>query len=147
MKPSQHVSRLPAPTTYARGAVMGKSKVEALDRLRREQIAGRVAVAGEVVLLTKGTHAGEYAIPVQLIIQPGAAPQLLSRRLRPFLIVVGALTALFASLAWLLSSLSAPSLAAFLVTLLLGFCFLVWARHGRRPPAGGTSVQVNVHIS
>lgn len=145
MKPSQNVSRLPAPTTYARGAITGRSKVEALDRLRREQIAGRVAAAGEVVLITAGQRAGEYAIPVQLIIQPGAdRPR--PRRLRNFLIVVGALSLLFASLAWLLSALSAPSLAAFLVTLLLGFCFSVWAKYGRRTPARGTSVTVNVDI-
>lgn len=146
MKPSQNVSRLPAPTTYARGAITGRSKVEALDRLRREQIAGRVAAAGEVVLITAGQRAGEYAIPVQLIIQPGAdRPR--PRRLRIFLIVVGALTALFSSLAWLLSSLSAPSLAAFLVTLLLGFCVWVGVRHSRRPEASRTtSVTVNVDI-
>jgi hypothetical protein len=145
VKPSQNISRLPAPTTYARGAITARSKVEVLDRLRREQIAGRVAAAGQVVLITQGQRAGEYAIPVQLIIQPGAE-QPRPRRLKIFLAVVGALTVLFSSLAWLLSSLSGPSLAAFLVTLLIAFCVWVGARHGRRGNGRTTSVTVNVDI-
>lgn len=141
-KPSQ----LAIPTTYARGAVIGRTRADAIDRLRAELGRGRVAAThGAPVLLTHGVHAGQYAIPVRLIIRPQPAPA--PRWTRVVIIVGGALSGLALSLAlllWVIASMSAVALASLLVALLAAFSVWVWARHGRS--RGPRSVTVTTTI-
>jgi hypothetical protein len=125
-------------TTYGKGAVIGRTRKEALAKLHTEQRAGRIHSAGDLHLITQGSRAGQYAIPVYLIVQP--RPQ--RHRAPSWIAPVLALAALAASLAWLLTALTATALALFLGAALLAFLGRLKVAHGR--PARGASVTTTV---
>jgi len=128
---------LAIPTTYARGAVIGRTRADALVRLRHDTRAGRIANAGEPVLLTHGMHAGQYAIPVQLIIREQSRERF-PRWARIAVLLLSVPTLALALLLWVVSTLSVAALATMLGALLVAFC--VWVR--RRHPGQRRAVTV-----
>lgn len=117
-----------AGTTYAKGAVVGVSRRDALAELGRRQRAGLIHSAGEITLITKGERAGQYAIPVYVIMEPRGQDRKAPRWVWGVL-TVGVLLSL---LVWTLSALSGPALAMLLGTVLAAFLGKVWLSHGRR---------------
>ena len=122
-------------TTYGRGAVVGISRRDALAKLRKEQLAGRIHSAGELSLITTGERAGQYAIPVYLIEEP--------RRQRGEMPVYARVAVVLASAALLIGmtglvlvTLSGLALTALLVTVLAMFAIRLRITHGR--PRGTT---------
>ena len=127
-----------AGTTYAKGAIVGRTRRETLDKLRHEQRAGLIHSAGELALITRGHRAGQYAIPVYLITSPRPARRRAPEWIQPVL----ALSVLAGSLAWLLTALSAVSLGLFLGVALLAFLGRLKLKHGR--PGRGATVTTTV---
>ncbi|HET9349407.1 MAG TPA: hypothetical protein VFO13_09730 [Arthrobacter sp.] len=121
-----------AGTTYAKGAVVGVSRRDALAELGRRQRAGLIHSAGEITLLTKGEHAGQYAIPVYVIMEPRGQDRKVPRWVWPVLATVLTVSVLLALLVWTLAALSGPALAMLLGTVLAAFLGKVWLSHGRR---------------
>lgn len=58
---------------YAKGAIVERTREQALSRLRAEQRAGLIHSAGKLVRIERGPGAGQYAIPVYLIANPRPA--------------------------------------------------------------------------
>jgi hypothetical protein len=125
-------------TTYGKGAVIGRTRKEALAKLHTEQRAGRIHSAGDLHLITKGSRAGQYAIPVYLIVAP--RPQ--RHRAPSWIAPALTLAVLAAALAWLLTALTATALALFLGAALLAFLGRLKFAHGR--PARGATVTTTV---
>lgn len=131
-------------TTYARAAITGRSKNEVLRRLYAEQRAGRIHSAGEgITLITKGPHAGEYAVPV-LIIAPGRAMPIWQK-----VAVVGSLCLASAAtvvglLAWLLISLSGAALVVLCAAAVLALAARVKFAHIGRRVRVTTTTRVDV---
>lgn len=130
-------------TTYAKGAVVGVSRKDALAELQRRQRAGLIHSAGEIHLITKGSRAGQYAIPVYLIQNPRPAPRRVPAWVWGVLAAVLIPAALLALLAWVLAALSAASLALLLGTVLLAFLGWLKAMHAR-PRGRRTTVTTTV---
>ena len=120
-------------TTYARAAITGRSKNEVLRRLYAEQRAGRIHSAGQgITLITKGPHAGEYAVPV-LILSPGRPAPVWAK----VCVVGGSVLAsgavVVGLLAWLLASMSGAALVTLCVAAILALAARVkFAHMGRR---------------
>lgn len=132
-----------AGTTYAKGAVIGVNRKDALAELQRRQRAGLIHSAGEICLITKGARAGQYAIPVYLIQNPRPAPRRVPAWVWGVLAAVLVPGALLALLAWVLAALSAASLALLLGTVLLAFLGWLKAMHAR-PRGRRTTVTTTV---
>lgn len=130
-----------AGTTYAKDAIVRVDRREALAELGRLQRAGRIHSAGQVVQITKGQRAGQYAIPVYLITNPRPAPRGAPAYVK-VAVVLSAASVLAASLAWLLLSLTAASLLVFAGVVLLALVGRLVTAHGlgRRPTTVTTSV-------
>jgi hypothetical protein len=118
-----------AGTTYAKGAIVGVSQRDALAELGRLQRAGRIHSAGEVVQVTRGQRAGQYAIPVYLITNPRPAPRGAPVYVK-VAVVLSAASALVAASAWLLLSLTAASLFVFAGVVLLALVGRLVTAHG-----------------
>ena len=132
-------------TTYSKGAVIGRTRKEALVKLAQEQRAGRIHSAGELALITRGDRAGQYAVPVYLIVRPRPVRPEMPRWARACL-VIGVLLAvpalLLGLLLWVLATLSTASLALFLGAVLAAFLGWLRVAHGR--PARGATVTTTV---
>lgn len=134
-----------AGTTYAKGAVIGVSRRDALAELGRRQRAGLIHSAGEVAQIETGARAGQYAIPVYLITNPRPVPRGAPIYIK-VAVVLSAASALVAALAWLLLSLTAASLTVFLGMVLIAFLarLAIWWRSagGRKTTTVTTTVTI-----
>jgi hypothetical protein len=130
-----------AGTTYAKGAIIGVSRRDALAELGRRQRAGLIHSAGQVARITKGERAGQYAIPVYLITSPRPAPRGAPVYIK-VAVVLSAASALVTALAWLLLSLTAASLLVFGGLVLLALVGRLVTAHGlgRKPTTVTTTV-------
>lgn len=126
-----------AGTTYAKGAIVGVSRRDALAELHRRQRAGLIHSSGQMARIEHGTHAGHYAIPVYLITTPRAQTRRVPRWVWIVLAAVLVPAALLALLVWVLATLSMASLTLFLGAVLVAFLGWLKIAHG-----GGRRVSV-----
>lgn len=121
-----------AGTTYAKGAVIGVNRRDALAELGRRQRAGLIHSAGEITLITRGERAGQYAIPVYVIMEPRTQARKVPRWAWGVLAAVLIPGALLGLLVWTLAALSGTALAMLLGAVLLAFLGWLKASHGGR---------------
>lgn len=132
-----------AGTTYAKGAIVGVSRKDALGELQRRQRAGLIHSAGQLALITHGGRAGQYAIPVYLITSPRPARRKIPRWV-PVVLAATLLPGTFLALVgWVLASLSAASLALTLGAVLAAFLGWLKVAHGRRSVQVTTTTTVS----
>jgi hypothetical protein len=135
-----------ATTTYARAAILGPTRREALARLEQERAAGRIlGRPGQLTLITQGPAAGQYAIPVYVIAPAEPAPARVPRWVMPMLAAAVPL-GLAVLLVWLLTALTAASLALFLAGVLAAFLGWLKVKYGRPAARGKTTVTTTVTI-
>jgi hypothetical protein len=134
-----------AGTTYTKAAVIGVTRLDALAQLRRQQRAGVIHSAGQVSRIEHGERAGQYAIPVYLIMTPRASPRRIPRWVWIVPVSVLVPVALLLLLGWVLASLTMVSLGMFLGAVLAAFLGWVWAVHGggRRRTRVTTTVTID----
>lgn len=135
-------------TTYAKGAIIGRTDREVMAKLKQQSLAGKIHSTGDLVLITKGTRAGQYAVPVWLIMRPTEAKAEIPRWARICVVLGAALTApavFLLLLAWVLTTLSALSLVVFLSTVLAGFLAWVKVRHPAAPRGATVTTTVTFH--
>ena len=108
-------------TTYLPTVLIGTTRDQVLKELRRRSLAGELHSAGpDVVPITRGPHAGHYAIPVYLRTVQREQPSWIVRH-RVAVVTTTVVATLAAGVWWVLSTLSAVALAALLVGSLVAF--------------------------
>lgn len=132
------MNQLAIPTTYQRAMILGRTPRDAFAELKRRQRAGEVASAGPLQMITKGPHAGQYAIPAVIIVAP--RDPVLSKRL----VVVGSalvgISVFSFLLLWTLSTMSGGALFMLCATALAALWLRVRRFHGR------SRVRVTTHV-
>jgi len=120
------------PTTYVPTGLVGPTAKAVLAELERRTAAGEIATAGgpdSLRLITRGPHAGMYAIPVLLIQEPRINPWPRRRRVAGGVgLTIGALLGLGW---WAVATMGAAPLAALLLLLLALFMRRVYRQHAR----------------
>lgn len=131
-KPATIVRQEPLPRTVD---LCAPTKAELLNALRRRHRAGEVHRAGPIRLVTQGRLAGSYAVTVTLVPPRATDPRWAVLCRNAGIAMMGA-SALFGSIAWLLSAISMASLVCACGTVLVMFTTWVWAKYGRRGNRG-----------
>jgi hypothetical protein len=135
----------PAPAVRRAVALTGRTRRIVLEDLRRRTAAGEIESAGQLQLITSGPMAGQYAIRVILLPIPrprSSAP----RWLIAGGVALMGLAAVVGAFAWLLTAMSAASVAGLCVVLLAVLGIVVAAGADRRKRSGNVTVVSNINV-
>jgi len=111
--------------------IYGKTQTDVLAELKRLSRGRTLAQTGTLRLITMGTRAGQYALPVEIIARP--APSRWRKRAKVTALVLGPAGVLFGLGWWSVATLGAAPFAALLVAILATLVMLVRSTGDRRP--------------